>query len=61
MARSDERTSEGKDLEARYVAQYQAALAEWRVWDARAVEAMSCDVAVAAQRSLEELRGLEGR
>jgi len=39
--------------------EYEAALAEYRQWDRRAAESQSCDVAVAAQRSLEALRALE--
>jgi len=45
----------GADLERAYA----TALAEWRAWDHRASEAQRCDVAVAAQRSLEALRALE--
>jgi hypothetical protein len=41
--------------------EYEAALAEYRRWDRRAAESQSCDIAVAAQRSLETLRALEAR
>lgn len=63
MVTSDEATGEGADLEGLpgLEARYEAALVEWRAWDRRAVEAQSCDVAAAAQRSLDELRRLERR
>ena len=51
---------DGAHLEASDT-RYEAALAEWREWDRRAVESQSCDVAVAALRSLEALRALERR
>jgi hypothetical protein len=58
-AMSDQRDRDepptGTDLE------YEAALAEYRRWDRRAAESQSCDIAVAAQRSLERVRALEGR
>jgi len=48
-------TENGADLDA----EYEAALTEYRTWDRRAAESQSCDIAVAAQRSLERLRQLE--
>ncbi len=55
---SSNRPSEGRDA---LDAEYAAALAEYREWDRRAVEAMSCDIATAAQASLERLRAIEAR
>ena len=52
---SDERQQPEPDAE------YEAAVAEWREWDRRATEAQSCEIAVAAQRSLERVRALEAR
>jgi len=57
MATSTEPTRDGDGLDAAYA----AAVVEWREWDRRAVEAQSCDVAIAAQRSLEVVRRLERR
>lgn len=45
------------DLDAAYA----SAVAEWQEWDRRAAEAQSCDIAIAAQRSLEAVRALERR
>jgi hypothetical protein len=53
---SDDRPADD-DLDVAYA----SALAEWREWDRRAVEAQSCDIAIAAQRSLEEMLRLEAQ
>lgn len=53
--------NDATDRRAQLDAEYQVALAEYREWDRRAVEAMSCDIATAAQISLDRLRSLERR
>lgn len=55
IAASTDQRDRRDDLEAAYA----SAVATWREWDRRTVEAQSCDVAVAAQRSLEVVRRLE--
>jgi hypothetical protein len=56
-----ESTPDTPERRSKLDAEYEAALAEYREWDRRAVAAMSCDIATAAQISLDKLRAIEAR